>query len=173
MPEAAIFLLISLLLFLLITDTVTVKFIYADEKRIDIDLTIFGMSFTDRGFSENRFSKKRRRREKIVFDHVLRLLSKSTVRIKELSVLIDGSDPMKYALTRSAYHSFISVFILYIEQNSKFFSADDIIVGASDNNKTVFKADLRAQISLWDFSICLISYLFSKRKNENAEEKYV
>ena len=173
MPEAAIFLLISLLLFLLITDTVTVKFIYDGKKRIEIDFMLFGVSFTESRSKRSTFSRKKRKRDKMLFDHIMHLLSNSVVRVKELCVFIDGSDPMKYALQRAAFHSLISVILAYVDSNSKFSSADDIIVGISDNNKTVFRADIRAQVSLWNFTVCLISYLTSKSKNGKTEESNV
>ena len=170
MPYAPLFLIISLLLFLLFTETVTVRCVYDGKSHIDIDFMLFGISLSASAKRERRAKrklgkKKARKVSMAPLYHLPSFLRRARVDINGISLLLPSDEPHKQALRRAAFYSFVSSAYAYFENYAKKFTASDIIIGISDNNKTVIRADISTETSLLNFAVCLFLYLFqAKRK---------
>ena len=176
MTYALLSLIISLLLFLLFTETVTLRYIYDGAGVIRIDFMLFGISI-----SAGKNGRKRKRRGKkskrvkikdgikksaegaVLFSRLPTFLARAEIDINGISVMLKPDEPHKQALTRAAFYSSLSSAIAYFESYAKNFSYNDIIIGVSDNNKTVIRADISATTTLLNLAVSFISYLFSRK----------
>ena len=159
MPNAVLYLIISLLAFLILTDTVTVRYIHGSGRRIDIDMTVFGLTLTPKKSRRDTSSKSDTKPSPL--KKLPMLLRGSYVRLRRICITLKAKDPARYALLYAGCHAALAPILSYLKKYSRYFYYDDIFIKASDNNKTEIEADISATTSLLYFGVCLISYLFS------------
>ena len=171
MALSILFLIFSLIAFLVFTETVTVRFLYAESRRIDIDLMIFGITlYPDK--KSGRKIKKRTTKPKL-YTRITALrdyLGRSTVNLDSLSVFIPDEDPSEYAVRRGATFSLISCALAYFEEYSKFFRYGNITVSPSGNNKSSINLDLTVEISLAGFISATVGFLYRRLMQKEESE---
>ena len=173
--EAFIFPVFSLIIFLILTEIITVNIKYYETSYIDINFMIFGICLFPKGKRKSNVSRDKKDKKKTKKYTSLRyafkyLLNHSYINLKELNLTIPDATPKNSALF-CAGGIFVSDAILNcIYQNSKNFKSGKIFVGACDNNS--FKLEFNTKIT-FSFLSAVISFLvfvfysikFSRRSN--------
>ncbi len=172
MAEALIFLTVSLSVFLIMTEIVTLDLTYGDITSVQISFNIFALRFT----KSDRIGKKRARRRSrfrirgIIYPALSALIPRSEIYVRELSLGIYASDPAVYALRRGFSLLFISPLLAFAEENAKKFTLDNITLGVSEHNNSDVRMNISIKISLLDIIIGLISALMSARRNYGRKQ---
>lgn len=173
MALGIIFLIASLLVFLILTETLTVRFVYSDVKRIDVDLNVIGVSLFPTRSRKRKKEKESMHSPRRSLERILSIgawLSVATLKVNSLTVSIAASEPMELALKRAAAYSFISALFAYASERSAFFCADNIIINASGNNKSELSFDIELEAALLRFIAAAIA-LFLRRAGKRLRER--
>ncbi len=164
MLTGILYLFFSLTAFLIISEIITINLFYQNsETLVEFNFTIFAVALN---FSKD---KKRHQRQKLkrfrLSPYALKkiafyFIKKSEIIIYDLVSSLPSEDPATDSLRYGIYNLFLSSLLVFAKENSKKFSADNIILGYSDHNKTelIFKAQFK--ISLVNILICSIIFVF-------------
>ena len=174
--EIILFPLSSLLIFLVFTEIITVRFKGSLQKEIDVNFMIVGIRFIRRreggGTSKGKGQKK-----KIPFfkkfvatnKSLLYLIKRSEVEIERFDVYQRSVDPAADVLKRGVLSSSISSFLCIAEKTAKKLNVNNINLYLTDNNKTVTEYDVKLTFSLLTglaaASIFLYNLIFTKAGN--------
>lgn len=159
MAEAIIFLTVSLSVFLIFTEVITLDILYSDETVVEIGLTIFAIQFTKNKKQKQKSPKKRKKRRGAadIYPFITALIPRSEISIREISFGIRARDPAEYALKRGASILIVSSMLAYAEENAKKFSFSNIKLTFSEHNNSDITVNAQIRISLTDILIALAS----------------
>ena len=168
MLYSLIFLLTSLLTFLIFTEIITVNIFYDGNAIIDINFKIFAVRYTKtQNRSKNKVSGRRRHifpLQIAVFSYFSRLVEKSYIDVSELTLLQDSSSYSSSALKNGIFTSLISALIAYAKENAKKFSAHNITFSTSEHNS--LRLNAKITISLIDFIVCTAPFAVDIAKSK-------
>ena len=172
MAEALIFLFLSLSVFLILTEIVTVDLVYGISTSVQISLNVFALKFTK---SKERDVKPPRRKRRFpargaIYRILSVLIPRSEIHVRELSLGFNASDPASYALRRGFLLLFISPLLAFAEKNAGKFTADNITLGVSEHNNHDVRMSISIRISLLDIIIGLLSALTSARRSYGRKQ---
>ena len=170
MATTLIYLSASLLVFLILTEIVTVTFIYNKFWMAKINFMIFAvqLSETDKSQVTKRSNEKKGKKSTLLnlYKPFLRLIRASDIYIPSVSLAIKAENPITYALLRSSYFSFISAGFAALSSVSRNFEHGNIIITNSEHNKSEVALDARIKCSLLSFLRFCISLIISTRKGK-------
>lgn len=180
MTESLIFLLASLLIFLVLTEAITLRALYGTEERvIIIDFMLFGirLNLNNKKRNNKRRRKKQSKKAKPQFTAIKPateyLLSKSTIKISYLNIKTASHEPSDTALRSAGIVSALSAMFALIDAYSKKFSYDNIFIGVSDNNKTELAFDISIEAHILSLVASLSIFIFKKLTGAFGEKKNV
>jgi len=180
MTESLIFLLTSLLIFLVLTEVITLRVLCTPEEQvIIIDLMIFGIEI-NLGDKKNTSERKKKKHQKAAKPQIMAtkyaaeyLLSKSTIRISYLDIRSPSYEPSDAVLRHAGIASALSAIFALAEAYSKKFSFDNIFIGTSDNNKTELNFDISIEAHILALVATLSIFIFKKLTGMLGEKKNV
>ena len=162
MPYALIFLLTSLLTFLIFTEIVTVNIYHNGNTVIDVNFMIFAVRYTKSNKAAKSKSKRNARRlipATAIISCISRLIEKSYIDIFEFSLGQGGDSFSAIAFRNGVLSSFISAFIAFAKENSKKFTARNITISTSEHNN--LKLNAKITVSLLNLIICTFPFFIS------------
>ena len=154
MVQGLIFFIASLLVFIIFTETVTIKVLFDKKTVIQIHFTVFALYLEESDASSSKTGKerkgrKRRRRDTAtLFSYLKKLIPYSHISVTDLTLYLPQNDPAKYVLIRTGAISFISAVMTYARSKADFFQYRDITVKASDNNNLAATLNMSITVSL-------------------------
>jgi hypothetical protein len=170
MATALLYLMASLLVFLILTEIVTINIKYDNRFVVKINLMIFAVQISQSAQSESTASlkKKKRKRPAILrlYKSAYRLIGASDIFIRNLTLKIASENPISYALTRGTYLSVISAGMAMLSSTGRNFKYGNIIVTSSVHNKTEVTVNANIKCSLVAFLYFCISLVIGKRKGK-------
>lgn len=164
MLAAISFLIISLTLFILLTDKITARIIRNEQTVIEINLTVFALRLTMGKKSKTKAKRKKRRKKNRFPAFIQEIIKRSKIQITELIATIQKKEPAIDAFRYGTYSSAIGSALVYLQNNAKFFSSSDIIINYSEHNKSNLTLTAELEISVFQFLICVFAYLIGKSK---------
>ncbi|MBQ9070345.1 MAG: hypothetical protein IJY23_03245 [Clostridia bacterium] len=171
MALALIYLFASLLIFLILTEVITVRIVRGDESFFDVNLTLFAIRLTPIKNNDTKKSKKKSKKSNIRSALILEILRKSKIVVREFKLTIPEKDPANNAFRGGVYTSVLSSIIAYAEENVAFFHADNIIIDYSAHNelKTTLDADITVRLS--SVIGCVFVFLFESVVNKLKQKR--
>lgn len=177
--EALIFPILSLLLFLLFTEVLTVNIVHSNGWHLELELTLVGIHLYPQ--RRSRALKKRKKRKGKINNprktaatrkSLLFLLSKTNVEIKKLQLNTEGQDFARATVLNGVAYSLIYGFFNLIQRFSKKFNTTNIIVTHSDNNKNSFELYITLEVPvLYIIGVPFVyikEYLLNQRGYQNV-----
>ena len=163
MTAAILYVFSAIMIFLVLTETVTVKLFSGENYIIEIHFIIFAIVFKKKNYYIKGFrrSKKRRISPKL-YPFILTLMKRTDVRINFMRVYIPDRDPDKNAPHFGLYNAIISSFFAFLDNNSKFFTASNITVLYSEHNNLKKQIEAEFKISITDVFIAFFLYIFKE-----------
>ena len=163
--QSLLFLIASLIVFLILTEVLTIDISYGDITVIDVNFTVLAISFIDR---KSNTRKKRKKNEKNNFKYisafVLSASRKSDIILHRLNLRLPRTEPAQNALNKGICFSLLSSLLAYIESNSKNFYLGNISFDDSANNNSILTFDISFRISLLSFLGLLPRFIVNRRK---------
>lgn len=170
MATALLYLSASLLVFLILTEVITVSLNYDRLWMAKINFMIFAVQLSQSESSQKKKSSKKRRRRRPailrLYKLIYRLGRRSDVYINTLAIKISSDNPYEYAITRGAYLSLLSAGAAALISAGRNFSYDNIIITNSEHNKTEVILDVKFKCSLISFLFFCISLVIDSRKGK-------
>ena len=160
MPYALIFLLTSLLAFLILTEIITVNIFHDGVTVIDVNLIIFAIRYTksvSTAAENKKYGKRSIAAVPAVFSYLTRIIEKSYIDIREFSLRRDSGSAASLAIGTGVFNSLIAVAVAYAKKNAKKFTSANITYSASEHNN--LKLDAKITISLLNFIICTLPFI--------------
>ena len=153
MIQALIFLISSLLIFIIFTETVKLRIIYAESLSVEVHFTLFALFITQKSKQPHNHKKARLKGDRRIplrklINYASKLIPYSDIDLAELKLSIPRKEPAKNVLRRTGALSLLSIIFAYAKSKANFFHYNDITVLCSDNTKLKTKIDLSVTISL-------------------------
>ena len=154
MTRAVVYLISSLLIFLILTEAVTfVLSVDGDTVSLEINFTVFALRLSRSKKASDKNSNRARRikfrpRINAILSFAKRVIAASDIRIMKCRIDLPEEDPAKSVIRHAYAVSAISSLLAFAELNAKKFYADDITVSTSDNTNIITKLDLKLTVSL-------------------------
>ncbi len=163
--QSLLYLIASLIVFLILTEVLTIDISYGDITVIDINFAVFAISFIDRkNTTRKKRNKSARNTFKNIISFVLSASRKSDIILHRLNLQLPEGEPAEYAINKGICFSLISSFLAYIENNSKNLYLGNISFNDSANNNSILTFDISFRISLLSFLGLLPSFIINRRK---------
>ena len=153
MLQALIFLISSLLIFIIFTETVKFRIIYGEDVSVEIHFTVFALLLSRDTAQDGKQSKSRRKRNRSdslrkLINFIKRLIPFSEVELTEFELYLQKKEPANDVLRRAGALSLISALLAYADSRAKIFRYNDITVLSSDNTNLKTRIDLSITTSL-------------------------
>ncbi|MBE6537350.1 MAG: hypothetical protein E7673_05285 [Ruminococcaceae bacterium] len=182
MIGAILSLFAALIIFLILTESLTINLKYGENYIIKIGFMVFAIVFTSNKSSKkqnNKSKKKQKKNARFWISLIKIILPKSSVKIRSFALSLPEKDPDKNAISYGIYSGLISSAITFFEANTKFFEVADISISYSEHNSIKKQIEAELNISLIDFLISLAYYpinsaynrLLAMRKRKANERK--
>ena len=175
--EIFIFPLAALVIFLILTEFITVRFINCPSREIHLDFTIIGIRFirqkeTERGGYEK---KKISLLKKIISTNKSTrfLLRGSEISIERFNVYKKSSSPNIAAIERGAIYISAGSILNLLKNTSKKLTVNNINVYLTDNNKTITEYDFKISFSLVRGLMAAVIFLFNLLFTKVGKKKNV
>ena len=167
MANTVLSLLAALIIFLILTENLTVYFYIDKSYIIEIHFIIFAVILKK---SENGKKRKKEKREKRSFFEpryslLMCFIRHSNVKIHTLDLYIPESDPMKNAINYGIYSGAISSFLAFLENSSRFFEASNITLSYSEHNTVKKQINAELQLSFIDVLIASTEFIYFKLRS--------
>ena len=175
--EAYVFPLVALFVFLIFTEILTVDILYDKSPELDFNLNILGIRLRPEDTVKRKKQRKRRKKRArkdafaALMPVILYVLSHSHTEIKGLHLTIDSNDAADFFIKRGVLTSFINSVLTLIEENSKTFSKENIIICASDNTNIKFYVKLTVPLMFIARAVFVYlkqRFLAKRRKTTNV-----
>lgn len=165
MTEAILALFAALMIFFVLTETLTIKLITGENYIVEINFIVFAVVLKkSKAYKEKRTLKKKNKTKDRIFRSALivALLRKSSVEIKMLRVFLPDKSPSKNAMRFGLYNTLVFSFLAFLENNSKFFKASNITLSYSAHNNLKKQLDAEFKISLSEVLITTVTFLIKE-----------
>ena len=159
MLMGVIFFLTSLSAFIILAEKLEVKISFDKICRVEIHSTILAVELIFSGTGKRHKNKRKKRygdRKKLL----LKVFSRSSLKISNLSYGYRSSLPHIDALSRCAYYAVTSALIAYFSTLFKKFEYSNINIICSEHNNSILTFNAKLEITLLEFMACLIQYSF-------------
>lgn len=161
MATAIISLFAALIVFLILTETITLNFKIGENYIIEINFMVFAIVF-EKGKSKHRSKRKSKSKRNTDFRFwyflVSLLLPYSNVKINSLALYFPKSNPTTDAILYAVYNGVVSSFLSVLENNSNFLNVSNITVSSSEHNTLKKHLDAELKFSLLDVIIAFVKH---------------
>lgn len=151
MIQGLIFFIASLSVFIIFTETVTIRVIFNKKTVIQIHFTVFALHLEESDAPSTKIRKGRRHRRRntaTLLSYFKGLIPYAELSVTEFTLNLPQNDPARYVLLRTGAISFVSAAVIYASSKANFFQYRDITVKASDNNNLAATLDVSMTVSL-------------------------
>ncbi len=167
MAGAAFSLLMALLIFIVLTESLTINLNVGENYTVTFSFIVFAITLKSTRKSKGNFKQKtynKKQKKKFWYSQLMLVLSHSSVKINSLSITLPDGKPSLNSISYGISATVISSFFAFLECNSKFFEARNIRISYSEHNtlKKEFEAELK--IYLLDLIALEIGFLISLLK---------
>lgn len=168
MATALLYLMASLLVFLILTEVVTINIKYDNVWIAKISLMIFAIQISQSKKRKSKASLKKKRQRKPpvmrLCKSIYRLAGASNIFIRNITLKINSENPISYALIRGSYLSLISAGMAALSSKGRNFRYGNIIITPSVHNKNELFLNASIECSLIAFLRFCISLVISNKK---------
>ena len=178
MANTVLSLFAALLIFLVLTEILTIKLYLGENYIIELHFIVFAVVLKkSESRKKVRSAKKSKRRQSFNFWYslILLLMQNSRVKINSLHVSIPKNEPMQDAILYGIYSGITSSFLAFVENNSKFFEASNITFSHSEHNKVKKVLEAELEIFIIDAIISAVkvslSVLFSRLSEKRMKKR--
>ena len=167
MAEIFIFISVSLIILLILIQSVSINFLYKDGFLVEFDYSFFSVSLSDKEktsefykISPKLFSEIKRELEF--------LLSRSHVKINEIKIKTDESDPYIFGIKYRNVFSLFSAVTVYLSRKVKKLDMSDssIVIFSEPEENSRFSLDLTVSAPLYIALVTAVKFLLLKSKNK-------
>ncbi len=146
MPGAIFFAFIILVIFLILTEVVSVNVSYKDTLCVEIDLIIFGVRLVKAPEARQNRKKQKRRRKRppspaSLIKFIRRILKSGQTSLERTVIPISASEPHEYAIRYSLISFLLLTIYDIIKNNVDTVHFEEIILPRNENNN--IKPELR------------------------------
>lgn len=176
MVGVILFFLVILIVFIISTEAVTVKFMLDERFKIEIDFILTGIVlYPDTSTLKKLFKKSKfKPSAEAIVSASSYFLSKTDINVAKLILPITNRDFAKGALQYITYNTFISTIFNFISEFSKTFVAHTIIITHSANNNLKPTADIRLKFKLlYVFAAAFVFLKEQLKNNKKVKKRYV
>lgn len=151
--------LAALIIFLVLTESISINIEYGERCKVKIGFTFFAILLEandGKAFQRKRKSKVFRR---FLYPLILYALPRTDIKIHHLDLIIPDSYPKVNAVSYGIYSGLISSFIAFLDNRSRFFEASNITILYSEHNKIKKRLAAEINISFLDVIISLVCFI--------------
>ena len=149
----------ALMIFFVLTEIITLKLSIGESYTLELSFIVFAVVFKKSKSYKTVKNKKRNKQSSRRYRFILSLIRRSSIKIKSLRVLIPDDSPYKNALRFGIYNGLVYSFLAFLENNSSFFTANNITLSFSEHNNLKKQLEAEFKISLLD--ILITSFVFA------------
>ena len=165
--QSLLYMIVSLTVFLVLTEILTIDISYGDQTVIDFDLMIFGLRFTQSKTNTKKGRKKRFRPDFYTVKNTLdELLSKSDLNVRSVEIYYPYGEVSANAIKVGACNSILSAILAYAEANSKKFKLGKITYADSANNNYKIVFNVNIELSLLSFLNTVIKLRLQRKSRK-------
>ena len=161
MIAAILYTFAALMIFFVLTEIITIKLSIGESYTVELSFIVFAVVFKKSKSYKTVKSKRRNKRSSRRYRFILSLIKHSEVKIKSLRILIPDDSPHKNALRFGIYNGLVYSFLAFLENNSSFFTADNITLSFSEHNNLKKLLEAEFKISLLD--VFIASFIFASK----------
>ena len=162
MAGAIFSVLAALIIFFVLTESITINLEYGENCTVKINFIVFAIVFKSNGSKSFRQKKKNKKRKRFLYSIASFLLPRSSIKIHYLTLIVPDSLPKFNAVSYGIYSGLLSSFVAFLDNRSKFFEASNITILYSEHNKIKKHLEAELNISLLDVIISFVCLLFSE-----------
>lgn len=165
----------SLLIFIILTETLTIYISQRDHiTAYEIHFIVFAIVLRKEKQTKKHYKKRFSDNKNKIFKSFLpKLIKSSEITVNNIEIYLPSSNPFADALRHGIYSSFLSSLIAFGESNTHFFKTRNIKLINSEHNKITTFIDIKFKITLLDALICFVLYLCERIFKGTRRKTYV